>query len=133
MTPFTHSRYLPAPSLFFGYRASFLRQMRGLLCVVCALLSGGCATRRSVEGRANAPDGKALYAVNCASCHGEDGRNDRQGANRAMRLKKANALSDKEWETLVQNGRGEMPAFHNRLSLQEIHALREYVYRLTNQ
>ena len=131
MARFTCRNYRLVTLLLKG---SWLSAQRLLLLFAAGVaLLWGCAPRSQPGAQRDSPDGKALYAVNCASCHGEDGRNDRQGANRAMRLKKANALSDKEWETLVQNGRGEMPAFHNRLSLQEIHALREYVHRLTNQ
>lgn len=99
-------------------------------CAACVPVLGGCTPRILAGSRANQVDGKALYAANCASCHGEDGRNDRQGANPAMRLSAANALPDSQWNRVVVSGRGEMPAFRSRLSTQELRALRDYAHLL---
>lgn len=124
-----HRNYLFATLLPLGR----LLSAGGRLCVACAFLLGGCRPRTAGEGRANKPDGRAIYAANCASCHGEDGRNDRQGANPAMRLTAANAFSDSQWNGVVQNGRAEMPAFHNRLSAQELQALRDFTRQFTRK
>ena len=98
-----------------------------LSCSIFLFWLAGCASRP--EQSADTA-GKALYITYCVTCHGEDGRNDRQGASGAMRLMAANGLSDNDWYTLVKKGRGEMPAFHDRLSPKELSSLRTYIQSL---
>ncbi|MCF8477039.1 MAG: cytochrome-c oxidase, cbb3-type subunit III [Pseudolabrys sp.] len=74
--------------------------------------------------------GKQVFADNCAACHGEDGKGNRE-------LGSAN-LTDKIWlyasdkQTIVdgiKNGRGGvMPAWEGRLNEPTIKALTVYVY-----
>ena len=94
------------------------------------LLIVGCASSKPAD---NQPDGKALYAAYCVSCHGADGRNDRSGAVPTMRLNTTNAISPAEWRHLVTTGRRQMPAFQNRLTPAHLDALRAYVRQLTAQ
>ncbi len=97
--------------------------------LVYGLVCGGCERAAPTD---HAPDGKALYAAYCLSCHGADGRNDRSGALSAMRLDRANALPEAQWNALVQNGRGAMPAFTGRLGASQMTALRAYVRQMTS-
>lgn len=64
------------------------------LLLACLLTYGGCGGHAARSEQA--PDGKTLYAAYCLSCHGADGRNDRSGALPAMRLDRANTLSEAE-------------------------------------
>lgn len=97
-----------------------------ILCLLFAIT--GCAPSKPLIVQ---PNGKALYATYCVSCHGADGRNDRSSALPAMRLSAANSLFESDWNHLVLNGRGQMPAFQNRLSSAQLDALRAYVRQLT--
>lgn len=128
MARLTRGNYWLASLLLRGSLPSVQRLL--LLSAAGIVLLGGCASHSQTGKQVEETDGKVLYAANCASCHGEDGHNDRQGANPAMRLTNADALPDNDWEALVRNGRNEMPAFHNRISPGEIRALRDYVRQL---
>jgi mono/diheme cytochrome c family protein len=106
----------------------------GFLILFVMAIGGAFAIKaRSVDplfpGAQRAP---ALYARNCASCHGRDGR------AKTLRAKRNHArnLSDSEWQNRVSderifnsimNGKGKMPAFGKKLSEQEIDALVAYV------
>lgn len=81
---------------------------------------------------AGAEAGAEVYAINCASCHGEDGTGDReQGAPN---------LTDAIWlyggdfasirETVWNARYGVMPAWADRLSEAEIRAVATYVHSL---
>jgi cytochrome c oxidase cbb3-type subunit 3 len=82
------------------------------------------------DGGANAAAGKKLFDDNCASCHGEDGKGNRELG--------APNLTDKIWlygsdkATIVEginNGRGGvMPAWQGRLDDVTIKALTVYVH-----
>jgi cytochrome c oxidase cbb3-type subunit 3 len=88
----------------------------------------GLSTERGVDLAV----GKKVFADNCAVCHGEEGKGNRD-------LGSAN-LTDKIWlygsdkETIMQGVRnghgGTMPAWNNRLSEPTIKALVFYVYSL---
>jgi len=71
----------------------------------------------------------ALYAKNCASCHGKDGRSRTFKAkfNKARNLTEhgwQEAVSDERIYNSIANGRGsKMPAFTKKMSEAEIDAL----------
>ena len=81
---------------------------------------------------AQATRGKALYAENCASCHGEDGKGNREVG--------APNLTDQHWvyggdlQTIINTihgGRqGHMPTWDERLTPAEIKILSLYVASL---
>lgn len=76
--------------------------------------------------------GGALYAENCAACHGEDARGDREQG--APNLADAIWLYGNDTETLTriisEGPYGVMPAWAGRLSEPEIRALAAYVHQL---
>ena len=90
----------------------------------------------SLSGRvgdaAAAARGKPLYAENCAVCHGEVGRGDRQVG--------APDLADAIWlfggeksdilRSIAQSRRGVMPAWEGRLDPATVRALSIYVHSL---
>ena len=81
---------------------------------------------------ATTPEGAAIYADNCAACHGEDGAGDRtQGA---PNLADAISLYGQDRETLVTSISrarfGVMPAWNTRLTEAEIRQLAHYVHSL---
>ncbi len=90
------------------------------LSVVIMLLAAFAGCRQ-----ANADnEGERLYQAACARCHGTTGEG---GAGPAGALSRD--LTDPEWQktvrddelrTLIQHGRGQMPAFSDALSLDKI-------------
>jgi cytochrome c oxidase cbb3-type subunit 3 len=78
----------------------------------------------------------AIYAKDCASCHGKDGR----GKTIKGKLNHARNLSEAQWQenvsderifNSINNGKGKkMPAFGKRLSDAEIDSLVPYVRAL---
>lgn len=90
------------------------------------------AARKESSYAASAP---ALFAKNCSSCHGKDGR----AKTLKGKLKHARNLNDPEWQDRVSderifnsimNGKGKMPAYGKKLSEQEIDSLVGYVRSL---
>jgi mono/diheme cytochrome c family protein len=84
---------------------------------------------------ANARTAAALYARNCASCHGRDGgaKTLKARVNHARKLSEAewqNRVSDERIFNSIINGKGKMPAYAKKLSEQEIDSLVTYVRSL---
>jgi mono/diheme cytochrome c family protein len=108
-----------------------------LLAAFAASCSGlNAATSLASEpGTLATPDATQLYAKNCASCHGKDGR----AKTLKGKLKHARNLSDGEWQEKVSderifnsimNGKGKMPAYAKKLSQGQIESLVTYVRAL---
>ena len=109
-----------------------------LLCVVSGggyegRRAGASAMQKKSAGR-QTERAKVLYADNCARCHGADGR----GQTAMGRAFAAPNLADAAWwkktrptgkrlSDSVRHGRGQMPAFGQRLSKSEIAALVAFV------
>ena len=106
------------------------------LLAVLAIAFGAWLTGRAMTGarpEVSARTATQLYATNCATCHGKDGR----AKTMKSKLKyHARNLTDPEWQGKVSderlfnsitNGKGKMPAFGKKLSDQEIESLITYV------
>jgi len=74
----------------------------------------------------------ALFAKNCATCHGKDG----EAKTFKAKFNHARNLTDSQWQVSVTderlfnsitNGRGHMPAWGKKLSEAEINSLVAYV------
>ena len=77
----------------------------------------------------------ALFAKNCATCHGKDGT----AKTFKAKFNHARDLTDSAWQANVSderlfnsitNGRGHMPAWGKKLSQAEINSLVTYVRQL---
>jgi mono/diheme cytochrome c family protein len=68
-------------------------------------------------------DAEAIFAANCARCHGADRSGGRGPALLPERLTKDPAI----YQTTITNGSGGMPSFNNKLSSDEISALVEFI------
>ena len=93
---------------------------------------------RSLSGLSHdaglATRGKALFAANCAACHGADGTGNQMLG--APNLTDSNWLFGSSLQTIeqtIENGRnGHMPAQKGNLSADKIHVLAAYVYGLSH-
>lgn len=75
---------------------------------------------------ASTKDGSAIYADNCARCHGDHG----QGAKKGIPLNSGHALhhSTEEYIEQVNDGtENKMPAFNAKLSSEDVIAVVEHV------
>ena len=102
-----------------------------------SLLVAGCASTGTLAvQQANYPkdqvDAPGLFAENCATCHGRDGR----ARTFHGRLLGAQNFTDARWQTntsdaeiirAIKTGPKLMPAFQKKLSTAEIEALAAYV------
>jgi len=70
--------------------------------------------------------GKSVYAAQCQSCHGQDGK---LGLAGAKDLTATNMVKD-DIIVLLNNGKNSMPKFKDALSIEEIDAVSEYVLQM---
>ena len=96
------------------------------------LISVIVATVFASSGAAFGADAAALWAQQCASCHGKDG-----SGNTAMGKKlgvkdytKEQGFSDAEATNVIKNGKGKMKAYKGKLSDVDVKALVAYVRSL---
>jgi mono/diheme cytochrome c family protein len=74
---------------------------------------------------ANAADGEALYADECASCHDDDGSG---GLGPSLQNLEASFPDQAEVVAIIRDGTGSMPGFGDDLSAEEIDAIVAYIY-----
>jgi mono/diheme cytochrome c family protein len=104
-----------------------------LVVLFAAMMVGRAMTGEAHNVSARSP--AELYARNCASCHGKDGK----AKTFKGKLKHARDLTDPTWQgnvgderlfNSIMNGKGKMPAYSKKLSEQEIDSLVTYVRAL---
>ena len=83
----------------------------------------------------NQPTAARIYAKNCASCHGKDGR----ARTFKAKFNHARDLTDSLWQdevsderlfNSIMNGKKKMPAFRKKLSEGQVNSLIAYVRTL---
>jgi cytochrome c551 len=75
------------------------------------------------------PDGAAIYAANCAVCHGADGSG---GVGPSLQgIGQVHTVD--ELVQVITNGRGAMPAWRNTLSTAQIRAVATYVSQIPGE
>jgi mono/diheme cytochrome c family protein len=83
-------------------------------------------------GLPSATDGQVLYAEQCASCHGDDGKGLLPNARDFGDVDYMRGETPAEFYTVITEGRGqEMPAFGDTLSSDERWDVVYYVWRLS--
>jgi mono/diheme cytochrome c family protein len=76
---------------------------------------------------------KAVYSTNCKSCHGVDGGGTPIGKSinaPDLRSEAVQQHSDAQWTEQISGGKGNMPAFKNSLTPDQIQSLVRYVRQL---
>ena len=115
-------------------RPLFLILLVGNLCVGITIVSQTFANKlQSPQGSAaKAKDAKKLFKQKCVRCHGSDGSGDTTYGQ----IVGATNLTDPEWQERVddkrlvnsiKHGRGQMPAFGEKLTEEQINSLMSYV------
>src|SRR3954466_1638963 len=114
---------------------AFLLFATALSCTSLAAVAASVESASKNPRQASADRGRAVYANNCARCHGGDGMSQ----TTMGQMTEAPNLTDAAWQrgkstsrmiTSVSNGRGQMPSFKKKLSRQEIAAAVAYVRTL---
>ena len=84
------------------------------------------------SGVAFGADAGALWAQNCASCHGKDGSgNTAMGKKLAVQdYTKNQSFSDAEAANVIKNGKGKMKGYKAKFSDADVKALVAYVRSL---
>ncbi|MFT3746492.1 MAG: cytochrome c [Pyrinomonadaceae bacterium] len=74
-------------------------------------------------------DGASVYAANCASCHGSDGRAKTAKGKRSGATDLTSNWNADEARAIriITNGKGEMPSFKSKLSKEEIASVFGYI------
>jgi mono/diheme cytochrome c family protein len=81
-----------------------------------------------------APPVAAVYKTNCAPCHGVVG-DANTAAGKAFKVPSFSSdavlkESDSEMLTIAKNGKGKMPAWHDKLTDEQLHELVAYIRTL---
>lgn len=102
-----------------------------LFGVTLALTSGpkaSLADNNRLVGTSPAFDGASDYTAQCARCHGGDGRGQtpKGKKTRAGDLTKS-AVSDSKGIRMITNGSGEMPAYKDTMSAEQIRQVMGYI------
>jgi mono/diheme cytochrome c family protein len=98
-----------------------------LLLTACG---GGSPNVDALPNETPEEKGESLYVLNCASCHGEDGKLGSSGAKDLSVSK----LSDQQIEQIIRKGKNAMPAQEAVLETDEnIKLVIEHVKTLKNK
>jgi cbb3-type cytochrome c oxidase subunit III len=127
-----------APTAFDYYPndqiLSLPMNLKSVICpLVIVLLAGYVANsfQRSPLSPGKAKEAKRLFKQKCTKCHGQDGAGNSYG-----QIVGATNLTDPEWQqriddkrlvTSIKHGRGQMPAFAEKLTEEQITFLVSYV------
>jgi mono/diheme cytochrome c family protein len=99
--------------------------MKAIISVITAIIFAS-------SGAAFGADAAALWAQNCASCHGKDGSGG-TAMGKKLGVKdytKDQGFSDAEAANAITNGKGKMKAYKGKLSDADVKALVSYVRSL---
>ena len=98
--------------------------MKPIMSVIAAIIIAS-------SGAAFGADAAALWAKNCAACHGKDGSGS-TAMGKKLGVKdytKSQSFSDAEAASVIKNGKGKMKAY-KQLSDADVKALVAYVRSL---
>ena len=118
--------------------ALFPPVVRPPVMVLLTLLIGYAASQaiaqRSQVSPAKAKEAKRLFKQKCVKCHGQDGAGNNYGqiigATNLTNPEWQERVDDKRLVNSIRHGRGQMPAFGEKLSEEQITFLTSYVRTL---
>jgi mono/diheme cytochrome c family protein len=92
----------------------------------------------AVTSRAEAPDGKALYADKCVKCHGDKGQGDPKATKtlcegvdpEKLKLDVTAKKTDADMYKQISDGTENMPGYKEKMTADEIKAVIAYVRTL---
>jgi len=105
------------------------------LCVLCVSVVSSYSSNYQTSQTAKIKDAKKLFKQRCIKCHGADGT----GNTTYGQTIGASNLTDPEWQdrvedkrllNVIKHGRGQMPAFGEKLTDDQIDSLMLYVRTL---
>lgn len=76
-------------------------------------------------------EGQEIYRRDCAQCHGEDGTGEVPGSRNFLDLDYMRGETPVDFYAAVTEGRGEMPAYNDRLSSDERWDVVFFIWRLS--
>jgi len=80
------------------------------------------------------PDATYLFEIHCAGCHAQGGNIVRRGKTLKLKALQQNGMNSAEAITqIVVQGKGNMSAYRDRLTPDEIQAVTTYVLERANQ
>lgn len=79
----------------------------------------------------SALEGQRIYQAECAQCHGQDGTGEVPGSRNFLDLDYVRGESPEAFYAAVTEGRGEMPAYNDRLSSDARWDVVFYIWRLS--
>lgn len=104
-----------------------LKRILGLVLVMLVEMAIACSTPALA---ADAPNGAKIFETQCAGCHINGGNIIRRGKNLKQKaLKKYGMDSVEAIANIVTNGQGNMSAYKDRLTAEEIQAVSAYVLK----
>jgi len=101
------------------------RRWWAAIAVTAGLAMAGCKGQQG--GGTVQSTGEQLYAANCATCHGDNGKGLGQYPTI---IGKADLLGGDYARTVIREGRNDMPSFAGKLSQQQIDEIVDYVATL---
>jgi cytochrome c6 len=100
------------------------------ICCFCflAIAIMAIAPGYALADNSDIPNAAKVFATNCAGCHPQGGNIIRRGKTLKAKALKRNHLDSSETiNYLVTQGKGNMPAYGDRLTPAEIAAVSDYV------
>ena len=89
--------------------------------------NSAATTTTTTTASADFTASRALYAQQCAMCHGANGEGQAAGAIPSLKAGHALTHSDAELRSYITNGHGAMPAFKSKLSAEQISTMVKYI------
>lgn len=113
-------------------KAALLLTISLALLLAAGCSSSGPLTTQQAAYPASKVDAKGVYAENCATCHGADGRADTLhglivGAQDFTIPQWQDQITEAKIINAIKTGPRAMPSFAKKLSASEIQALASYV------
>ncbi|MGI0495954.1 c-type cytochrome [Limnospira platensis CENA597] len=104
-----------------------MRNLLSILLVSVSLL-WGCLTPMAIADNLNFDQGAEIFSVHCVGCHAGGGNIIRRGKNLKQRALQRNGYDSIEAiAEIVSNGKSNMSAYSDRLSVPEIQQVAAYV------